>query len=258
MIDLNCDMGEGFGRWEAGTDAAVMPLVTSANIACGAHAGDPVVMEATVALALQHGVATGAHPGYPDLQGFGRRPMSLTPHEIYTQVLCQIGALHAFTRSVGARLVHVKPHGALYNHAADDRSAADAIARAVAAFDPALILVGLAGSALVEAGIDAGLAVAREAFADRVYEPNGRLQDRRIAGAVRADPDAVVAQALMIARDRRVLASDGSTVELDADTICLHGDTRAAADLALLIRTALHEAGIAIRPLRDVLAARAS
>lgn len=249
-------MGEGFGPWEAGPDAAVMRSITSANIACGFHAGDPDVMQRTVALAQEHGVAIGAHPGYQDLQGFGRRAISLSPQEIYTLMLYQLGALHAFTVAVGARLVHVKPHGALYNHAARDRKAADAIARAVHDFDPQLILVGLANSAMVDAGIAQGLPVAREAFADRVYESDGTLQDRRIAGAVRTDPDAIVAQALMIARERHVISSDGHRIEIDADTICLHGDTHAAADLALTIRTALHDANISVVPLQTVVAAR--
>ena len=256
MIDLNCDMGEGFGRWEAGMDAAVMPHVTSANIACGFHAGDSQVMHATVALAQQYGVAIGAHPSYPDLQGFGRRPMSLSPDEIYTLVLFQLGALHAFTVAARATLVHVKPHGALYNHAAHDRPTAEAISRAIVDFNPKLILVGLAGSTLVDAGSDYGLPAAREAFADRVYEPDGSLQNRRIVGAVRTEPDQVVAQALMIAGERRVKASDGSTISIDADTICLHGDGDRAAPLALAIRSGLHEAGVAIRPLQEVLAQR--
>jgi UPF0271 protein len=256
MIDLNCDMGEGFGHWAAGMDAAVMPHITSTNIACGSHAGDPQLMQATVALAQQHGIAIGAHPGYPDLQGFGRRPMSLTPDEVYNLVLFQIGALHAFTVAAGAALVHVKPHGALYNYAANDWLAADAISRAIVDFNPALILVGLAGSALVESGSDHGLAVAREAFADRAYERDGSLQSRRIAGAVHTEPERVMAQALMIARDRQVKASDGSTIDIDADTICLHGDSDRAASLAQAIRSGLHEAEVAIRPLQEVLAQR--
>lgn len=185
MIDLNCDMGESFGRYALGHDEAIMPFITSANIACGFHAGDPLVMAKTVALAVRHGVAVGAHPGYPDLQGFGRRSMDLSPDEVESIVLYQVGALAGFARAAGAELAHVKPHGALYNQAATDRASAQAIARDVARFSKNLILVGLAGSVLIEAGVEAGLRVANEGFPDRAYNPDGTLTSRRMPGAVR-------------------------------------------------------------------------
>ena len=252
-IDLNCDMGESFGAWETGADPAVMPAITSANIACGFHAGDHQVMRRTVELAQEYGVGIGAHPSYPDLQGFGRRAMDIPHHELTDLVLVQIGALYAIAKSAGATLVHVKAHGALYNRAAEDRQAADAIARAVRDFDPGLILVGLAGSALVDAGIEYELSVAREAFADRTYNLNGTLQARTVMGAVKTDIDQIVAQALMIAQQRQVIASDGSTIAVDADTICLHGDSHEAAERARLIRAALHKAGVTVAPLTTVL-----
>ena len=194
VIDLNCDMGESFGRYRLGTDADLMAYITSANIACGLHAGDPVIMEGTVRLAQEHGVAAGAHPGFPDLQGFGRRAMQLTPEEAEAFVLYQIGALAAFARASGAELVHVKPHGALYNQAAQDYTMARAIARAIARFSPQLILVGLANSRLMEAGLEAGLPVACEAFVDRAYEADGSLRSRRLPGAVLHDPQQAASQ----------------------------------------------------------------
>ena len=252
LIDLNCDVGEGYGRWSVGTDAAIMPLVSSANLACGFHAGDPGVLRATVELARRHGVAVGAHPGYPDLQGFGRRAMVLSPAEVEEMVLYQIGAVYAFTRAAGVELVHVKPHGALYNRAARDRVIADAIARAVVNFDPTLILVGLAGSALADAGADLGLRVAREAFADRAYEPDGSLRSRDLPGAVFDDVAVVVGQAISIASDRSVRAGTGTRVAVDADTICLHGDTPGAVEFARAVGEGLRGAGVTIRPLRDI------
>src|SRR5512142_1723307 len=185
-MDLNCDMGESFGRYTLGDDASIMPFITSANIACGLHAGDPLVMRLTVRLAKEHGVAVGAHPGWPDLQGFGRRAMSLTPEETEAFILYQVGALSAFARLEGIELRHVKAHGALYNQAVKDRSLAEAIARAVKAFDRQLILVGLAGSAMIDAGLEAGLRVANEAFPDRRYEPDGTLMSRQRPEAVLA------------------------------------------------------------------------
>ena len=183
-MDLNCDMGESFGRYELGEDEAVLDWVTSANIACGLHAGDPLVMERTVRLAVQKGVRIGAHPGYPDLQGFGRRVLDLTAEEVEAFTLYQVSALAGFARANGTELAHVKPHGALYNQAARDRGLADAIASGVKRFSPGLVLVGLAGSALIEAGQAAGLRVANEGFPDRAYNPDGSLRSRRLPGAV--------------------------------------------------------------------------
>jgi 5-oxoprolinase (ATP-hydrolysing) subunit A len=251
VIDLNCDAGESFGHWTLGDDAALIPHVTSVNIACGFHAGDPAVIRCTVELARHNDVAVGAHPGYPDLPGFGRRAMDLSPQEIEDAVLYQIGAVSAFARAAGVPLTHVKPHGALYNRAARDDVVAGAIARAVVHFGDDLILVGLAGSALISAGRSAGLQVAREGFADRAYEPDGSLRSRTLDGAVLYDTGAIVAQAIKLARDGRVRTTDGE-LRLEIDTICLHGDTPGAARLAQALRDGLERAGVPVRPLPDV------
>jgi len=245
-IDLNADLGESFGAWRMGDDAGVMPWITSANIACGFHAGDPVAMRATVALCVEHGVAIGAHPSLPDLQGFGRREMKVTPNEVYAQTLYQMGALHALAKAAGAHLHHVKPHGALYNMAARDRALADAIAAAVRDFDSTLILVGLADSALVDAGRDAGLPVQREGFCDRLYASDGSLAPRSVAGAVIEDVDAAVAQAVSIATRNEVAVLDGSRIRIEADTLCVHGDRPSAALFAERLRRALEHAGVRI------------
>jgi len=249
-IDLNCDCGESFGPWQLGDDAALLPHVSSANVACGGHAGDPPTMRRTVRLCRELGVAVGAHPGYPDLQGFGRRPIPLEPEEVAAIVLAQIGALHAIARAEGVRLAHVKAHGALYNEAARDERLARAIAGAVAAFDRDLVLVGLAGSALVAAGVEAGLRVAREAFADRGYEADGSLRSRRLPDALILDPAKNLAQALDIALAGQVTSVDGARVALSADTICLHGDTPGAAERATALRRGLAAAGVEVRALR--------
>jgi len=245
-IDLNCDMGESFGAWRMGQDAEVMPWITSANVACGFHGGDFVTMRDTVALAQRHGVAIGAHVSLPDLQGFGRREMQLTPAEAHALTLYQLGALAAFTRAAGARLAHVKPHGALYNMAARDPALATAIAQAVRAFDADLVLVGLSGSALPAAGVACGLRVAHEAFADRRYEPDGSLTPRREADAVIHDVDAAVAQAVRIAVQRTVATRDGGQLALQADTICVHGDRADAAVFAQRLRQSLEAAGVRV------------
>ncbi|MFA6229424.1 MAG: 5-oxoprolinase subunit PxpA [Rhodanobacter sp.] len=245
-IDLNCDLGESFGTWHMGDDDALLALISSANIACGFHAGDPVIMRRTVEQAVNHGVAIGAHVSLPDLQGFGRREMSVSADEVQAMTLYQVGALHAFAQAAGTRLAHVKPHGALYNMAASDRSLADAIARAVQAFDPQLRLFGLAGSALIDAARAIGLPVAAEAFADRRYLADGSLQSRREAGAVIDDASAATAQAIGIARDGVVQAADGQRIKLHADTLCLHGDGAHAVALARQLREALERAGLHI------------
>lgn len=245
-VDLNADVGESVGPWPMGDDEALIPLVTSVNVACGAHAGDPLTMERTVRLAAAHGVAVGAHPGYPDLVGFGRRDLDMTPAELEASIIYQVGAVAAFASDAGAPLRHVKPHGALYNAAARDRGLADVIARAVGRVSPSLVLVGLAGSALIAAGVAAGLRTAEEAFADRAYEADGSLRSRRLDGAVHADAAVVAAQAVSIARDGRVTASDGSVVRVRADTICLHGDSPGAAHFARAVRDALAAAGITV------------
>jgi len=245
-IDLNADLGESFGAWRMGDDAGVMPWITSANIACGFHAGDPVTMRATIALCARHGVAIGAHPSLPDLQGFGRREMKITPDEVHAQTLYQLGALHALARAAGTQLHHAKPHGALYNMAARDRALADAIATAVRDFDPFLILVGLAGSALVDAGRDAGLAVQREGFCDRRYRADGSLTPRSEPGAVIEDVDTAVAQAISIATRGEALTLDRKTVRIETDTLCVHGDRANAATFAERLRGALENAGLQV------------
>jgi UPF0271 protein len=247
-IDLNADVGESFGAWRMGQDEALIPLVTSVNVACGAHAGDPVVMARTVALAARHGASVGAHPGYPDLVGFGRREMALSEEELETTLLAQLGALAAIARVQGVGLTHVKPHGALYNTAAADSRVAETIARAVSRFSSELILVGLAGSASVEAGRATGLRVAGEAFADRAYEPDGTLRSRRLEGAI-LEREAAVAQAVGIAARGEVTATDGSALRVEAETLCIHGDTPDAPAYAAAIREALAAAGVEIAPL---------
>lgn len=246
-IDLNCDMGESFGAWTMGEDAGVLAFVTSANIACGFHAGDPDTMRRTVALAVRAGVAIGAHVALPDLQGFGRREMRVSADETWAMTLYQIGALAAFAHAAGTRLHHVKPHGALYTMAARDVALADAIAQAVRDFDATLVLVGLAGSELPRAGERAGLRVAHEAFADRRYESDGSLVPRSQAGAVIDDIDAAVAQALAIATRGTVHARDGRTLALHADTLCVHGDRADAALFARRLREALDSAGVRVQ-----------
>ena len=248
-IDLNCDIGESYGAWSMGQDAQVMPWITSANIACGFHAGDFSTMQQTVALAKQHAVAIGAHVSLPDLQGFGRREMKVAPNEAYALTLYQIGALHAFAHAAGTRVAHVKPHGALYNMAARDRALADAIARAVHDFDPQLILIGLANSELPRAGQALGLRVAHEAFADRRYESQGSLTPRREPGAVIEDLNSAVAQAMKIVTKGKVDIRTGGMLELRADTICVHGDRPDAASFAQRLHETLKSAGISLAAL---------
>ena len=248
-IDLNCDLGESYGAWHMGEDADVLAEISSANIACGFHAGDPDTMRRSVRLAAARGVAVGAHPSLPDLQGFGRRDMAVSADEVHALTLYQIGALSAFAKSEGTCLHHVKPHGALYNMAARDTVLAAAIAAAVADFDRQLILVGLAGSALLQAGRAAGLRVAAEAFCDRRYRADGSLTPRREAGAVIDDAAAAVEQALSIVLHSAATARDGSRVAIAADTLCIHGDRPGAAAFARSLRTALQQAGIVVAAL---------
>lgn len=249
-VDLNADVGEAFGAWSMGDDAGILACVSSANVACGFHAGDPQVMDRTVALCARLGIAVGAHPGYFDLRGFGRRPLAADPAEVEADVLYQVGALAAFARAHGAPLVHVKPHGALYNQAAGDEALARAVARAVARAGRDLVLVGLSSSSLMRRAAEAeGLRFAAEAFADRRYEADGSLQSRQLEGAVLTDSRAVAAQALSIVRDGFAIAADASRVPLRADTLCLHGDTPGAALNARHVRASLAAAGIRIAPL---------
>jgi UPF0271 protein len=225
-----------------------MPHITSANIACGAHAGDTSVMRSTLALAVKHGVQCGAHPGFADLAGFGRREIPTTPKEAADLVLYQIGALSAIASSQGVRLKHVKAHGALYNMAARDRALAEAIAAAIAGFDRALVFFGLAGSGMLEAGRQAGLEVAAEGFADRSYEPDGSLTPRSLPGSVIHDVGEVVARATRMVRERQVRARNGADIELHVDTICVHGDTPGADRIAASLRSGLESAGVRVIP----------
>ena len=247
-VDLNCDMGESFGAWSTGADAEVLEHVTSANIACGFHAGDPAVMHRTVAAALGRGVAVGAHPSLPDLQGFGRRIMGITPDEAYDLVLYQIGALAGFCHALGGRLSHVKAHGALYNMAAKDAVLADAIASATRDFDPSLVLFGLAGGELVRAGRRAGLRVANEVFADRTYQPDGSLTPRNKPRAMIHDLPMALDQVERMMRDGTVVALDGSEVEVEPETICVHGDEPGAATFARELRALLNRIGVSVHP----------
>jgi UPF0271 protein len=247
-MDLNSDVGESFGAYRLGADAEVMRSITSANVACGFHAGDPGVMRATIRLARSAGVAVGAHPGFPDLVGFGRRELRASAREVEDMVLYQIGALAALAAAEGVGLAHVKAHGALYNMAARDRALADAVARAVAAFDRKLVLFGLPGSELLRAGEAAGLRVAAEGFADRAYAPDGSLAPRAAPGAVIHDVDEVIARSLRMVTTGAVTATDGSLLTLAVDTLCVHGDTPGAAELTGRLRQALENQGVAVRP----------
>jgi UPF0271 protein len=249
-IDLNSDLGESFGPWPMGQDAALMASISSANVACGFHAGDPGAMRATVALAREKGVAVGAHPGFPDLVGFGRREIKATPAEVEDFVLYQVSALAGMAAAQGVKLQHVKAHGALYNMACRDRALADAIAKAVASLDRSLILFGLPNSELLRAGEAAGLPVAAEVFADRAYDADGSLTSRQKPGSVIHDTQQVVERAIKMVKDKQVIAVDGSTIALQADTICLHGDTPGAADHARAVRAGLEAAGITVKNLR--------
>ena len=246
-IDLNCDMGEGYGAWTLGRDEDLLDQVTSANIACGYHAGDPATMLRTVQAAVAKGVALGAHPSLPDLQGFGRRAMSITPGEARGLILYQVGALDAFARAAGSRLRHVKPHGALYNMAAKDRALAEAIAGAVRDYDPALVLVGLSGSQSIRAAQAIGLRCASEVFADRGYEMDGSLSPRGEPGAMITDESFAVSRVLRMVLEGRVESRTGVDVALQAETVCIHGDQPEALAFACRLRLALAEAGVEVR-----------
>ena len=243
-IDLNCDLGESYGIYTLGHDTEIMPYVTSVNIACGFHAGDAMTMQKTVRAALQAGVAIGAHPGFQDLQGFGRRDMQLSADEVYTITLYQIGALAAFVKAEGGILHHVKPHGALYNMAAKNETYAKSIAQAVKDVDERLILYGLSGSYLTQFGKEAGLQVAHEAFMDRTYTSNGTLTPRNEANALIHSGKEALEQAIMMITEQKVLATTGEVVPLQADTLCLHGDGEGAVNFAKLIRKELQKYAI--------------
>ncbi|KAB8125857.1 LamB/YcsF family protein [Gracilibacillus oryzae] len=224
-MELNCDLGESFGNFQSGNDQAIIPYVDAVNIACGFHAGDVSTMQATVKLAKKHHVHIGAHPGFPDLQGFGRRKMELNESEVYGIVLYQIGALAAFARAEDTKIHHVKPHGALYNMACQNQSIAHAIARAVYDYNPDLILYGLANSLLTKAGEDVGLHVAHEVFADRTYQPDGTLTPRSEENAVIDNIETSLAQVELIMKEQCVITTGGNKINIKADTICVHSDT---------------------------------
>lgn len=251
-VDLNCDLGEGFGAYHMDTDREIIRCITSANIACGYHASDPLIMDLTVQMALDAGVGLGAHPGYPDLMGFGRRNLQASPDEVQAYVTYQLGALHAFARSRGGELSHIKPHGAMYNMAAKDPSLARAICTAVYQFDKNLILLGLSGSCMLAEAEKLGLAVAREVFADRAYEPDGTLVARAKPGAMIEEEDVAVARVVRMVQEGRVQAIDGTDIAICADSVCVHGDGLKALLFAQKIRTALENAGVQIAPLAEV------
>jgi len=251
-IDLNCDMGESFGAYTLGMDEAILPSITSANIACGFHAGDPQVMSRTVKLAVEHGVAIGAHPGFPDLLGFGRRNMDCSDEEIEAYLIYQIGALQAFCTAHGTRLSHVKPHGALYNMAVSNASLIRSIARAMAGVDANLFMVTLAGGNgrhMAAIAKEEGIVTRFEAFPDRAYTAEGTLVSRRLPDAVIHDPEVAADRAVRMAVEGVVLAVDGTTVPLEVDTLCVHGDNPNGVAMAAAIRSRLETAGVAVEPM---------
>ncbi|GAA5046387.1 LamB/YcsF family protein [Nocardia callitridis] len=247
VLDLNSDLGEGFGPWQMGDDAAMLDIVTSANIACGFHAGDPTIMRRTCGLAVERGVRIGAHVGYRDLAGFGRRAIEVDPAQLRDEVLYQIGALGGFAKAAGDRVRYVKPHGALYHSAACTRSVAEAVVTAMVEFDQTLVLLGPAGTELAEAAAASGVGFIGEGFADRAYTPEGSLAPRGLAGAVLAVEDAV-AQAVSIAQRGHARTVDAARVRVDAESLCVHGDSPAAVRMARLVRERLAAAGVEVRP----------
>jgi 5-oxoprolinase (ATP-hydrolysing) subunit A len=243
-LDLNSDLGEGYGHWALGDDAALLEVVTSANVACGFHAGDPATIDRTVRTATEHGVAIGAQVSYPDLVGFGRREIDEAPDDLTADVLYQIGALEAFARAAGSRVRYVKPHGALYNRIARDPVQAAAVVEAIRRYDPALPLLTLPGSAAMRAAEEAGIPAVAEGFADRAYTAEGRLVSRREPGAVLHDPRQVATRAVVMATEGRVETVDGGQVAVQVRSLCVHGDTLGAVELAKAVRAALDEAGL--------------
>lgn len=247
-IDLNSDLGEGYGAWRMGDDDAMLGIVSSANVACGFHAGDPLSILATLRQAAARGVAVGAHVSYPDRVGFGRRPMQVSHDELVGDVIYQIGALQGLARAAGTSVTHVKPHGALYNTIAVDAGQGAAVIEGIKAADPSLVMMGLAGTQILTQAAEAGLAIASEAFADRAYTPEGRLLARDQPGAVLHDPRVVAARMLRLATEGVIEAIDGSVLKLHADSICVHGDSPGAVAMAARIREVLLAGGVAIKP----------
>ncbi|MFZ5648026.1 MAG: 5-oxoprolinase subunit PxpA [Bacillota bacterium] len=250
-IDVNCDMGEGFGVYSLGFDEEVIPYVSSINVACGFHASDPENIWKTVRLAKKFGVAVGAHPSYPDLVGFGRRHMAVSPEQVKADVIYQVGAVAAFCRAEGMALQHVKAHGALYNAAEKDIAVALAVAEAVKAVNPGLIMVCLAGSAMVEAAVKTGIKYVEEAFADRAYTSGGALAPRSQAGAVITDVGTVASRVVSMVKDGGVMSIDGKWVNIKAQTVCVHGDTPGAAGMVKAVRLALEENSIGVSSFGD-------
>ena len=245
-IDLNSDVGESFGRWTLGDDAAMLATVSSANIACGYHAGDPRGIRQTLGMAAENGVTVGAHVGYRDLAGFGRRDLDVATDDLEAETIYQIGALRALAATVGATVTYVKPHGALYNRIVHDERQATAVVAAITELDPSLVLLGLPGAVVLQIAAAAGLTTASEAFADRAYTPEGRLVSRKLDGAVLHDPDVIADRILGLVQTGRITAIDGTEVELSADSICVHGDTEGAVAAARALRDRLEAAGVTI------------
>ncbi len=250
-VDINSDLGESFGNYTIGNDAEVMKYISSANIACGFHAGDPVVIEKTIKLALENNVAIGAHPGYPDLMGFGRRSMNLNPKEIKSYVLYQIGALKSMTEALGGKLQHVKAHGALYNDASANKIIATAIAEAVYLIDPELIFMGLAKSEMLDSAKKVGLRTASEVFADRAYIKSGTLVSRALPGAVIHDTNICNQRVLRMIKEHCVTGIDGSEIQIEAESICIHGDNPSAIEMAKSLKQHLEKNGIKIQSLNN-------
>ena len=251
-VDLNCDLGESFGRYTLGMDDKIIPLITSANVACGYHASDPVVMEKTVSMAREAGIRVGAHPGFPDLMGFGRRNMAVSPAEAKAYVMYQLGALEGFCRAKGVKLQHVKPHGALYNMAAKDYELSRAICEAIYEFDKNLIVLALSGGELARAAKDMGLRTALEVFADRSYEEDGTLVNRRKDGAMITDEDEAIARVVRMVKEKKVTAITGKDIPIQADSVCVHGDGAKALAFVERIRKALTEEGVEICSLDEI------
>ena len=252
QIDLNCDLGESFGNYKIGMDEEVIPLISSANVACGYHASDPIVMQKTIAMTKKFGTAVGAHPGFPDLMGFGRRNLSVSPAEAKAYTLYQLGALEAFCRTQGVKLQHVKPHGALYNMAAKDYELARGICEAIYEFDKDLIVLALSGGQLIRAGQDIGLRTALEFFSDRAYEEDGTLVNRRKEGAVITDENEALARVVRMIKENKLTAITGKDISIKADSVCVHGDGVKALEFVKKIREKLTDEQIAIKSLAEI------
>ncbi len=254
FIDLNCDLGESYGSFKVGMDEEVIPFVTSVNVACGYHGGDPVVMEKTVRMAVQHGVAVGAHPSFPDLMGFGRRDMKLTTDEAVAYVKYQLGALYAFARSAGTELQHLKAHGALYNMAGRDIAMARALARAIKEFDSQILLLGLPNSQMEEAADELNIGYVQEFFADRAYNDDGSLVSRSLEGSVIHDTDVAVGRVVRMVKEGVVETYTGKTLKLNCGSVCVHGDNASAVSFVKTIRAELEKQGVTVADMRRVIA----